>query len=56
MLPQAGRLAFGFGDVGALLLCGGVFFTYVLLMLKRVPLLPIGDPRLARSLHHHQSH
>lgn len=56
VLPQAGRLAFGFGDVGALLLCGGVFFTYVLLMLKRVPLLPIGDPRLARSLHHHQSH
>lgn len=56
VLPQAGRLSLGFGDVGALLLCGGVFFTYVLLMMKRVPLIAIGDPRLPRALHHHQSH
>ena len=56
VLPQYG----GFGpsaiDFGALLFCGGVFFTFVFRMLMRVPLIPLGDPRLERALHHHQSH
>ena len=43
-------------DVACLLLIGGVLMTFVFLLLSRVPLIPIGDPRLARSLHHHQSH
>ena len=43
-------------DVSALLLIGGVLMTFVLRLLTKVPLIPVGDPRLARSLHHHQSH
>jgi hypothetical protein len=31
-----------------------VFFAYVFWQLGRVPLLPVGDPRLQRSLHLHQ--
>ncbi|MBK6578620.1 MAG: hypothetical protein IPG17_20960 [Sandaracinaceae bacterium] len=43
-------------DLAALLLCGGVFFTFVLKGLARFPLVPVGDPRLSRSLHHHQTY
>ena len=43
-------------DIGALLFCGGVFFTFVFKTLGRFPLVPVGDPRLSRSLHHHQSY
>lgn len=43
-------------DLAALLLCGGVFFTFVLKGLARFPLIPVGDPRLSRSLHHHQTY
>jgi hypothetical protein len=43
-------------DLAALLLCGGVFFTFVLKGLARYPLVPVGDPRLSRSLHHHQTY
>lgn len=56
VLPQAGRFQFQLADAGALLFVGGVFFTYVFWQLGRVPLLPVGDPRLQRSLHHHQTH
>jgi len=43
-------------DLAALLFCGGVFFTFVLKGLARFPLVPVGDPRLSRSLHHHQTY
>jgi hypothetical protein len=56
ILPQAGRFSFNHLDVGALLLCGGAFFTYVFRTLAKHPLIPMGDPRLARAIHHHQSH
>jgi len=56
VLPQAGGFHVQLADVGALLFVGGVFFTYVFWQLGRVPLLPVGDPRLQRSLHHHQTH
>lgn len=56
VLPQAGRFSLNHLDIGALLLCGGAFFTYVFRTLAKHPLIPTGDPRLARSLHHHQSH
>jgi len=57
VIPQSGSFGQGFYlDVGALLLLGGIFFAYVLLALKRVPLVPVGDPRFARCLHHHQTH
>ncbi|MCB9659136.1 MAG: hypothetical protein R3B40_00205 [Polyangiales bacterium] len=43
-------------DLAALLFCGGVFFTFVLKGFARFPLIPVGDPRLSRSLHHHQTY
>jgi hypothetical protein len=56
VLPQAGSFHVQPADIGALLFVGGVFFAYVFWQLGRVPLLPVGDPRLQRSLHHHQTH
>ena len=56
VLPQAGQFSIQFADIGALLFVGGIFFAYVFWQLGRVPLVPIGDPRLARSIHHHQTH
>lgn len=39
-------------DVAALLAVGGVYLTVVLLLMRRYPLIPVGDPLLSRSLHH----
>jgi len=54
VMPQAGAFHVQLADVGALLFVGGVFFAYVFWQLGRVPLVPVGDPRLQRSLHLHQ--
>ena len=54
ILPQAGAFHVQLADIGALMFVGGVFFWYVFWQLGRVPLLPVGDPRLQRSLHLHQ--
>jgi len=54
VMPQAGAFHVQLADVGALLFVSGVFFAYVFWQLGRVPLLPVGDPRLQRSLHLHQ--
>lgn len=56
VLPQAGHFQFQLVDAGALLFVGGIFFSYVFWQLGRVPLVPVGDPRLLKSLHHHQTH
>lgn len=56
ILPQAGALSFSLVDAGGLLFVVGTLLAYVLWKLTKVPLLPVGDPRLARCLHHHQSH
>lgn len=56
VLPQAGGFHVQLSDLGALFFVGGIFFSYVFWQLTRVPLLPVGDPRLSRSLHHHQTH
>jgi hypothetical protein len=56
VLPQAGGFSVSPADVGALLFVAGTFFAYVFWQLGRVPLVPIGDPRLSQSLHHHQTH
>lgn len=56
VMPQAGGFSVQPADVGALLFVGGAFFAYVFWQLGRGPLVPVGDPRLARSLHHHQTH
>lgn len=54
VMPQAGAFQFQLADFGALAFIGGIFFAYVFWQLGRVPLVPIGDPRLQRSLHLHQ--
>jgi hypothetical protein len=56
VMPQAGEFNIQLADVGALLFVGGVFFAYVFWRLSTVPLVPVGDPRLVRSIHHHQTH
>ncbi len=56
VLPQAGSFRIQPADIGALLFTGGVFLAYVFWQLGRVPLVPVGDPRLQKSLHHHQTH
>ena len=56
VLPQAGSFRIQPADIGALLFTGGVFFAYVFWQLGRVPLVPVGDPRLQKSIHHHQTH
>ncbi len=56
VMPQFGPLTLRPVDFGALFLVGGTFFAYVFWQLGRVPLVPIGDPRLQRGLDHHQSH
>jgi len=43
-------------DVGCLLLVGGAFFAVVLRNFGQMPLVPVGDPRFMRSVHHHQTH
>ncbi|MBC7172919.1 MAG: hypothetical protein H5U40_10845, partial [Polyangiaceae bacterium] len=43
-------------DIGCLMFTGGVFFAFVFQGLKRFPLIPVGDPRLERSLHLHQTY
>ncbi|MGF1468585.1 MAG: hypothetical protein ACFCGT_20875 [Sandaracinaceae bacterium] len=39
-------------DVAAFLTVGGPYLTVVFWLMGRFPLIPIGDPRLARALHH----
>ena len=56
VMPQFGPLTLRPVDFGALFLVGGTFFAYVFWQLGRVPLVPMGDPRLQRSIDHHQSH
>ena len=59
VMPQATEvphLAPHLIDFACLLFIGGTLIAFVLHRLTKVPLIPIGDPRLARSLHHHQSH
>jgi hypothetical protein len=55
VMPQADG-GFQIADVGALLFALGIFFAYVFWRLSKVPLVPVGDPRLPRSVHHHQTH
>jgi hypothetical protein len=39
-------------DVAALFAVGGIYMTVVLWRMSQIPLIPIGDPRLGRALHH----
>ena len=39
-------------DVAALLAVGGCYFAFIFFRMSQYPLIPVGDPRLADSLHH----
>jgi hypothetical protein len=55
VMPQA-EGGFQISDAFALLFAVGILLAYVFWVLARVPLVPIGDPRFQRSVHHHQTH
>jgi hypothetical protein len=40
-------------DLGSLLAVGGIYLAAVLYRMTQHPLIPIGDPRLVRSVHHY---
>jgi len=50
---QAGRPRFGLAEIGLALLFVGIFGLSFFAVFRRVPALPIRDPRLAESLHPH---
>ena len=50
---QAGQSRFGLAEIGLALLAVGVFGLSFFAVFRRVPALPIRDPRLAESLHPH---
>jgi hypothetical protein len=39
-------------DLAALFAVGGVYLTVVFFLMSRYPLIPVGDPRVERSMHH----
>jgi hypothetical protein len=45
-----GRFVMHWMDLAALMAVGGVYFGFVFWLMKRYPLIPIGDPRLGRAL------
>jgi len=53
IMPNAtpGELSAHWLDVAALFAVGGIYLTAVFFVMSRYPLIPIGDPRLERSLH-----
>ena len=57
VMPNASRgvLSVHWLDVAALLAVGGIYFAVVLYGMRRHPLIPLGDPRLARALNHHNA-
>lgn len=58
VMPNAAPIA-GKGllfDIGALLMVGGFFFGLVFKKMNDHALIPVQDPLLPRSLHHHQSY
>jgi len=58
VMPYATRephFAVHYMDIAAILFVLGAFFTTVFVIMKRFPLVPVGDPRLPRSLHFHQT-
>lgn len=54
IMPYAndGDLAVSWMDGGALFAVAGVYLTFVFFNMTRYPLIPLGDPRLSRALHH----
>lgn len=46
-----GELSVHWVDVAALFAVGGIYLTVVFLLMARHPLIPVGDPRVERSMH-----
>lgn len=46
-----GELSVHWLDVAALFAVGGIYLTVVFLLMGRHPLIPVGDPRVERSMH-----
>ncbi|UJR80928.1 hypothetical protein [Sandaracinus amylolyticus] len=46
-----GELSVHWVDLAALFAVGGIYLTVVFLLMGRHPLIPVGDPRLERSIH-----
>lgn len=46
-----GELSVHWVDVAALFAVGGIYLTVVFLLMGRHPLIPVGDPRVERSMH-----
>jgi hypothetical protein len=46
-----GQLSVHWLDLAALFAVGGIYLTVVFLLMGRYPLIPVGDPRLERSMH-----
>ncbi|MCA9581782.1 MAG: hypothetical protein KC416_08295, partial [Myxococcales bacterium] len=42
-------------DVAALMAVAGVYLSVVFSIMKKYPVIPVGDPRLSRSLHFHNA-
>lgn len=57
IMPYAteGALAVHWLDVASLFAAAGIFFTAVFWIMRKHPLIPIGDPRLERALAHVQT-
>ncbi|MEM6961671.1 MAG: hypothetical protein AAF550_08015 [Myxococcota bacterium] len=55
ILPNYGALDLHWMDVGALLAALGIYLAYVFYRMGQFPLVPLGDPRLNRSIHHVQT-
>lgn len=52
---ETGQFAPHWMDLACLVGAGGVYLTVVFFQMKRFPLIPLGDPRLPRALHHVQT-
>jgi hypothetical protein len=49
---EGGGLDVHWMDIASVLAVGGVYLGFVFFRMTQVPLIPVGDPRLARALHH----
>ncbi len=54
VMPYAngGQLSFHWVDIAALLCVVGAYLSVVFFNMTRHPLVPVGDPRLSRAMHH----
>lgn len=49
---EGGGLDVHWMDIASVLAVGGIYLAFVFFRMTQVPLVPVGDPRLERALHH----